>query len=399
MKGKRWVLRLNPNLMSSVVILLLSAVALEARAMDIDAGDAHAEMGETTMTLKRVHSGGSDYIFHMIWNAANNTWKTVSYEPDYGYGWRPEARIPTGTYWAGSAVKGKKLYVIGGADHWDKISTYNATTNTWTEKTVSSMGFLLRAATIGDNIHIFDTSDPGEACWIYNLKTKTMAPMGITPPNLEWTSEPAIYNGKLYFFGGYGPLKTTWEFNPTTLTFKKKADMPTAGYGSSTAVLNGKIYVIGGNYRFNKIEIYNPKTNTWAQSLSFSKLALWGWDTATPLGGKIAIVEANMGSTYLFDPVTKTLTAQESMPMSHGDYLTGEGLNGRLYVAGGMCGQYSLDSFKPKPPKGTLAGWSPTPEGEMSTVPEPNYRAVEAMHLHQMEQARGEAAPKCSANE
>jgi hypothetical protein len=310
-----------------------------------------------------------------------------SVTPGGEYGWRPETRMPTGTEWAGSAVANSKLYVIGGGSgHDDKISVYSPSAKTWSQKTVGSMGFLLRAATLSNMIYIFDTSDPEDPGWIYNPTTKILAPMGGTPPNLEWTSEPAVYNGKVYFFGGYGPLKTTWEFDPSTLVYTKKADMPTAGYGSSTAVLNGKIYVIGGNYRYNKIEIYNPKTDTWAPSLSFSSLNLLGWDTAAPVGGKIAIVEATKRSTFLFDPATRKLTAKVSMPRVHGKYLTGEGLGGRLYVAGGEIGPRLLDSFGPAPAKGSVTRWIPLSDEEVTEALEPDCRAVEAEHLRRVEE-------------
>ncbi len=176
------------------------------------------------------------------------------------------------------------------------------------------------------------------------------------------------------------------------MVFTQKADMPTGGYGSSTAVLNGKIYVIGGNYRNNKIEIYNPKTDTWAPSLSFSSLKLWGWDTAAPLGGKIAIVEATKGSTFLFDPATKKLTAQQTMPRVHGGNLTGEVLGGRLYVAGGEIGPRLLDSFGPESATTGITAGSPMSEEELLEAPEPDCRAVEAEHLRRVEEISQEAA-------
>jgi len=250
------------------------------------------------------------------------------------------------------------------------------------------MGFLLRAAIISNTIYIFNTCDPWEPGWTYDLTTKTLSAMGGAPPNLEWTSEPAIYNGKVYFFGGYGPMKATWEFDPSTLQFTKKAGMPTAGYGSSTAVLNGKIYVIGGNYRYNKIEIYDPKTNTWAPSLSFSGLMLWGWDTAAPLGDKIVIVESTKGTTFLFDPATKKLTAQDTMPTVHGDCPTGEDLGGRVYVAGGESGPRLLDSFGPAASGDSTATWSPMFDAEQLETLESTSRAVEAVHLRRFEQIK-----------
>lgn len=326
--------------------------------------------------------------------------------PSTEYGWRAEPNLPTGADWAGSAVAGNLLYVIGGGDydHWNKIRIYNATNKTWSQKTVARMGYLLRAVAVSNRVYIFNISSSGANAWIYNLSTNALLPLGRTIPNLEWTSEPAVHNGKVYFFGGYGPQKTVWEFNPATLAFTRKADMPTAGYGASTAVLNGKIYVIGGNYRYNRIEIYDPATNTWAPSLAFANLMLWGWDTAAPVGGKVVIVEAgSAGRTFLFDPATRKITPQAATPRIHGDYLTGELVTGRLYVAGGKTGPRFLDSFLPKPLTTTAdpfaaeteeqSVWLPLSELEAAAreVAEADYGEVEARHLRAIEQVRQKA--------
>ncbi len=316
-----------------------------------------------------------------------------SVTPGGEYSWRSEAAMPTGADWAGSAVAAGKLYVIGGGApaNWGKIRIYNPSTKTWSQKDVGEMGYLLRAAALSNMIYIFDASDPGDQGWTYDLTTKILSPLGGTVPNLEWTSEPAIYDGKIYFFGGYGPLNTTWEFDPATLGFTQKADMPTAGYGSSTAVLDGKIYVIGGNWRNDKIEIFNPKTNKWASSLSFSKLNLTGWDTAAPLGGKIAIAEGT-GRTHLFDPVTGKLATKQSMPRAHGSLVTGELMGGRLYVAGGETGPKLFDSFGPNPAESSIELWAPVPEGEVRESSEPDCRSSEVEHLRRVEEILNKAA-------
>lgn len=393
MKARRYVVGQGCVfiIMQSIILGFLILFTLDVNAMEIDAKDAQAEMGKTSMTLKRVHSGGSDYIFHMSWDSSANSWKLISFEKDYGYGWRPEAKMPIGVDWAGSAVWGKYLYVVGGSGHCDKISIYNSLTNQWTQRTVYWMGYLLRAAACSSKIYIFDTSDAGCPMWIYDLDTKTMSSLSITPPNLKWTSEPAVSNDKIYFFGGYGPKNTVWEFNPQTFAFKKKADLPTAGYAASTAVLNEKIYVIGGNYRRDKIEVYDPKANTWEPSLSFAGLSLSGWDTAAPVGNKIVITDAETGNTFLFNPVSQALTTQESLPEIRYDYLTGESLGGRLYVAGGEGARNRLDSFKPGLTKSSATTWSPQSEMQVSTTSKFDYEAKEAQHMRRMEEVRRES--------
>lgn len=368
------------KILLATLALVASSIAYKANALDINAKDAQAIMNTTTMTLKRVHSGGKDYLFNFKWDSATNSWKNVNFVQDFGYGWRPEPRMPLGTYWAGSAVSGTSLYVIGGSDHWNNIATYNFSTNSWSDAVVEHFGFLLRAAAVNGKIYIFDSSGPSGPAWVYNIANKSVSKLSVTPPNLEWTSEPAVYNGNVYFFGGYGPLNTTWEFNPSTLKFTRKANMPSAGYGASTAVLNGKIYVIGGNYRTNKIEVYNPGTNTWAASLSFSSLKLYGWETAGTLGNKIAITGQG-GETFIFNPATNKLSTQSNLTTPHGSYLTGEQLGGRLYVAGGEWGWNQLDSFKIDPLiPSSISETSFLTKSELSRILEPDHKAIEIDH-------------------
>src|SRR5206468_2487282 len=57
-------------------------------------------------------------------------------------------------------------------------------------------------------------------------------------------------------------------YDPTSNTWSRKADLPTARWHCAGAVANGKFYVIGGDNAagaaLNKIEVYNPDSNTWA---------------------------------------------------------------------------------------------------------------------------------------
>jgi N-acetylneuraminic acid mutarotase len=70
-------------------------------------------------------------------------------------------------------------------------------------------------------------------------------------PEATADAAAAVYNGKLYVFGGYNStandiLSITYEYNPVTDTWTKKTDMPTARWGEIAVEYNGKIYVFGG---------------------------------------------------------------------------------------------------------------------------------------------------------
>jgi hypothetical protein len=83
----------------------------------------------------------------------------------------------------------------------------------------------------------------------------------------------AVYNGKLYVFGGYGTSPTdyrgeVYEYDPSINSWTQKADMPTARWGVAAVTYNSKIYVFGGRISGNigtrKVERFDPVANSWA---------------------------------------------------------------------------------------------------------------------------------------
>ena len=61
----------------------------------------------------------------------------------------------------------------------------------------------------------------------------------------------AVYNNKLYVFGGYyntasDILNIAYEYDPVSNTWTQKASMPTARWGEVAVQYNGKIYLFGG---------------------------------------------------------------------------------------------------------------------------------------------------------
>jgi len=70
-------------------------------------------------------------------------------------------------------------------------------------------------------------------------------------PKKKADATAAVYNNKLYVFGGYDLTaadvrKETYEYDPTLNVWTQKADMPTARWGPIAVQYGGKIYVFGG---------------------------------------------------------------------------------------------------------------------------------------------------------
>ena len=103
----------------------------------------------------------------------------------------------------------------------------------------------------------------------------TWTEKGDMPTARAYLSASAV-NGKIYAIGGtqgdptgWGGMPTVEEYDPSTDTWTKKADMPTARQSLSTSVVNGKIYGIGGIRTWaiplSTVEEYDPATDTWTQ--------------------------------------------------------------------------------------------------------------------------------------
>ena len=119
----------------------------------------------------------------------------------------------------------------------------------------------------------------------------------------------AVYNGKLYVFGGYGASETdylsyTQMYNPGNNSWTQRATMPTARWGAAAAVYNGKIYVFGGTVSglvaSNKCEIYDPVANSWGNGTSVP-VTLDNGVMAVTVGSYIYIFYLN-NYVYKFDP-------------------------------------------------------------------------------------------------
>jgi N-acetylneuraminic acid mutarotase len=120
-------------------------------------------------------------------------------------------------------------------------------------------------------------------------------------PTPRWSPTSAVVNGKIYVIGGGSSqpgtklLSTVEEYNPTTDTWTRKADMPTArGWMSpSSAVVDGKIYAIGGDDgrpggSSPIVEEYDPYTDTWIRKMDMPT-SRWGLASCS-FDGKIYVI-------------------------------------------------------------------------------------------------------------
>ncbi|HUU19025.1 MAG TPA: kelch repeat-containing protein [Sedimentisphaerales bacterium] len=176
------------------------------------------------------------------------------------------------------------------------------------------------------------------------------------PTARAWHST-SVVGGKIYVIGGWnaiGEWNPQWdaltrvdEYDPTTDTWTRKADMPTARGDTSNCVVNEKIYVIGGdvgNEPISIVEVYDPATDTWAEQTELPTRRFWF--STNVVDGIIYVIggsDANWGGmTHLgtmeaYDPTTDTWTPKADMPTGRSFSSTCV-VDGKIYVIGGSMG-------------------------------------------------------------
>jgi N-acetylneuraminic acid mutarotase len=98
-------------------------------------------------------------------------------------------------------------------------------------------------------------------------------------PTARDYSRAAVVDGKIYVIGGevdsdpntFATTAAVEEYDPTTDTWTKKADMPTSRAFFGTSVVDGIIYAIGGwsgGTFFSIVEAYDPAADEWIRKAS-----------------------------------------------------------------------------------------------------------------------------------
>jgi N-acetylneuraminic acid mutarotase len=192
-------------------------------------------------------------------------------------------------------------------------------------------------------------------------------------------------NGRIYALGGdldglplQSPLSIVHEYDPTTDTWTRKADMPTARWGLTAAVVEDKIYALGGFTAYggaslSVLEVYDPATDTWQSKAAMPTRR--GWFTTSVVDGKIFAIGAArppsgpwLATVDMYDPLTDTWTPKASMPTARGA-LASSVAHGLIYVVGGRTGNPSFRAFS------TVEEYDPATDTwtERTSLPSPRF--------------------------
>jgi N-acetylneuraminic acid mutarotase len=211
-------------------------------------------------------------------NATNAVW---GYNPATKK-WTFEASMPTARWSTVAIVENKIVYVIGGYDgkgnFLPTVESYNPATNAWTEEApllgnkgqpaagllgTTLTGFTIVAADGATQPSVITGDTEG-----YDATTNTWRELAADPTARVATCFGAI-GQKLYDVGGYlnnGGAAATVNESYTLSTNKWKTTLAPIPHGTMfpfSAVYNGKLYCFGGRASYfgsiiNRVQIYQP---------------------------------------------------------------------------------------------------------------------------------------------
>ena len=275
--------------------------------------------------------------------------------------WTERSDMPTPRWGHTSAVVNGKIYIIGGVTSQPNavalatVEEYDPVTNTWTRKAdmpIAMADFDAPSSVVDGKIYVIGVGGEYELDWSlltvqeYDPSTDTWTRKA-DMPTPRWMFATVDFEGKVYAIGGYPPnswvgLKTVEVYDPATDTWARKADMPLGVALLNARVVKGKIYAIGGRPNLHSepwMQEYDTATDTWTRKADMPV------DTSAMgsvvLDDKIFVIggwEWSMDYPYttmqVYDPQTDTWTREADVPFLRAAF-SAEVVNNRIYVIGG----------------------------------------------------------------
>jgi len=270
--------------------------------------------------------------------------------------WTEKAPMHTAKSTVATCVVDGKIYAIGGWDGTKPLATvevYDPIKNTWTKKApMPTARCALSASVVNGKIYVFGGQltapiAPGPrvaAVEEYDPATDTWTKKADLPAPRAGLSTSAV-DEIIYVFGGWPTLRSVEAYDTVEDSWKRKADMPTGRGGLSTSVVDGKIYAIGGGndaggniVLFSTVEVYEPTTDTWKKKADMPT----GRDYlgTSVVNGKIYAVGgfggpnlAFLTTAEVYDIATDTWKALTDMPTAK--TTTTSAVGGQIYAIGG----------------------------------------------------------------
>lgn len=239
-------------------------------------------------------------------------------------GWSDGAPMSTGRAFAGGAILGGELYVIGGDS----------------------------------------TSGPRTVAEIYDIRGDIWRASPSLPAGLQQFGLAEL-NGKLYVSGGYeapatqrpdigtfnnplpetpvddqaGDTTHTWIYDPDIGTWIASAPMPAPRAGHGFVAVGGKIYALGGRGEgASRVWVYDPGSNTWSatgDAMPSPRVAA----AYVTVDGRIYVLGGLVGGAAtarvdIFDPATGRWQSGPQLPEARSGHVAAL-MDGKIHVTGG----------------------------------------------------------------
>ncbi|MBS1904344.1 MAG: T9SS type A sorting domain-containing protein [Bacteroidetes bacterium] len=204
----------------------------------------------------------------------------------------------------------------------------------------------------------------------------------------QWTSAPPLpvvldwpmtaqVNGTIYVFGGIisdgnSVSKNVYSYTPGDAAWKKlSVTMPKAKFGGYAEAVGGKIYITAGMTTTaqtgldNSTFVFDPAASTFTSKAAITTKTAW-CDGAT-VDGKLYVMGGimyNGGQGYyvtavqIYDPASDAWTTATTPVPYNAQYSSSFGLNGKIYMIGGVDNTGYLTSVWQGVSDGTDVTWT-----------------------------------------
>lgn len=221
-------------------------------------------------------------------------------------GWREGAPMTTARAYAGGALLGDDLYVIGGGSTSGPRSlteVYDTLGDIWRAGAALPVGLeQFGIATEDNRIYVAGgyratngdegtTETESNSVWVFDLSLGAWV-AGPAMPAPRVGLSLASVGGKIYAIGGKGPnAERIFVLDPDQNRWSiAKSTLPAPRSDCAVVVSGGEIYVIGGavgNVATARVDIFNPATGAWRVGPALP--AARGGHVAVVLDGKIHV--------------------------------------------------------------------------------------------------------------
>src|SRR5262249_24452250 len=264
--------------------------------------------------------------------------------------WSQASAFPSGGVAQASVIASPadgKLYMISGSGPTDQLWAFDPQAGSWERKAdvpAPGMGTSFGSAVrVGGTIYVFGgqaSFTTHRRLWRYDIASDTWS-RGADLPTDNFGAAVAAIDGKIYLAYGSGFVTQTWQYDPATDSYTRKAGAPSVSQNLRLhgVAVNGELHASAGGFNGTAHVIYNPATDTWRTGAA---MPFGATDPVVDvLGNKVFVVGGTpVAHTQVYDPATDSWSQAGAITgaTSGVDNTEGAVLGSVLHLIGGVSG-------------------------------------------------------------